>query len=196
MRSQPTFEAQATHDADGGTCAGGKGGMAGLALAKLCYETLMADGVKAKVALEKGALTPAVEHIIEANTLLSGIGFESSGLAAAHAIHNGLTMLPECHGMYHGEKVAFGTIVELVLEDAPTEKLEEVLGFCIELGLPVTMKELGVAELTREQAMIVAEAACAPDDTMCNMPFEVTPEMVANAILGADALGHYYLMDE
>lgn len=47
------FEAQATHDADGGTCAGGKGGMAGLALAKLCYETLMADGVKAKVALEK-----------------------------------------------------------------------------------------------------------------------------------------------
>ena len=167
------FEAQATHDADGGTCAG-----------------------KAKVALEKGALTPAVEHIIEANTLLSGIGFESSGLAAAHAIHNGLTMLPECHGMYHGEKVAFGTIVQLVLEDAPTEKLEEVLGFCIELGLPVTMKELGVAELTREQAMIVAEAACAPDDTMCNMPFEVTPEMVANAILGADALGHYYLMDE
>ena len=190
------FEAQATHDSDGGTCAGGKGGMAGLALAKLCYETLMADGVKAKVALEKGALTPAVEHIIEANTLLSGIGFESSGLAAAHAIHNGLTMLPECHGMYHGEKVAFGTIVQLVLEDAPTEKLEEVLGFCIELGLPVTMKELGVAELTREQAMIVAEAACAPDDTMCNMPFEVTPEMVANAILGADALGHYYLMDE
>ena len=55
--------------------------------------------------------------------------------------------------MYHGEKVAFGTIVQLVLEDAPTEKLEEVLGFCIELGLPVTMKELGVAELTREQAM-------------------------------------------
>ena len=190
------FEAQATHDADGGTCAGGKGGMAGLALAKLCYETLMADGVKAKVALEKGALTPAVEHIIEANTLLSGIGFESSGLAAAHAIHNGLTLLPECHGMYHGEKVAFGTIVQLVLEDAPTEKLEEVLGFCIELGLPVTMKELGVAEVTREQAMVVAEAACAPDDTMCNMPFEVTPEMVANAILGADALGHYYLMDE
>ena len=66
----------------------------------------------------------------------------------------------------------------------------------MELGLPVTMKELGVAELTREQAMIVAEAACAPEDTMCNMPFEVTPEMVANAILGADALGHYYLIDE
>ena len=190
------FEAQATHDADGATCAGGKGGLAALQLARLCYDTLMEDGVKAKVALEAGALTPAVEHIIEANTLLSGIGFESSGLAAAHAIHNGLTLLPECHGMYHGEKVAFGTLAQLVLANASTEQLEEVLGFCIEVGLPVTLGELGVEEVTREKAMIVAKAACAPDDTMGNMPFDVTPEMVADAILGADALGHYYLMDE
>ena len=55
------------------------------------------------------------------------------------------------------------------------------------------MAELGVEELTREKAMAVAEAACAPGDTMGNMPFEVTPEMVADAILGADAIGHYYL---
>ena len=54
--------------------------MAGLALAKLCYETLMADGVKAKVALEKGALTPAVEHIIEANTLLSALALRARAL--------------------------------------------------------------------------------------------------------------------
>ena len=72
--------------------------------------------------------------------------------------------------MYHGEKVAFGTIVQLVLEDAPTEKLEEVLGFCIELGLPVTMKELGVAEVTREKAMVVAEAACAPRTPCATCP--------------------------
>lgn len=190
------FEARACKRSDATTCAGGHVTNAAMALAKLCFDTLMSDGVKAKCALEAGALSESVEKIIEANTLLSGLGFESAGLAGAHAIHNGMTAMPETHKMYHGEKVAFGTIVQLVLEDAPTEKLEEVLGFCIELGLPVTMKELGVAELTREKAMIVAEAACAPEDTMCNMPFEVTPEMVANAILGADALGHYYLMDE
>ena len=97
--------------------------------------------------------------------------------------------------MYHGEKVAFGTIVQLVLEDAPTEKLEEVLGFCIELGLPVTMKRTWRCRAYAREAMIVAEAACAPDDTMCNMPFEVTPEMVANAILRRRA-GPLLLMDE
>ncbi len=187
------FEAQATHDADGSTCAGGKGGLAALSLAHLCYDTLIEDGPRAKIALERGALTTAVENVIEANTLLSGIGFESSGLAAAHAIHNGLTLLPECRGMYHGEKVAFGTIAQLVLANASTEQLEEVLGFCIKVGLPVTLGELGVEEITREKAMVVAEAACAPTDTMCNMPFEVTPDMVADAILAADALGHHYL---
>lgn len=34
-------------------------------------------------------VTPALETVMDANTLLSGIGFESSGLAAVHAIYNG-----------------------------------------------------------------------------------------------------------
>ncbi|MCH3967803.1 MAG: glycerol dehydrogenase [Atopobiaceae bacterium] len=186
------FEAQASVDSAGTTCAGGKASSAALALARLCFDTLMADGVKAKVALEAGCLTPAVEHVIEANTLLSGIGFESCGLAAAHAIHNGLTCLPETHDNYHGEKVAFGTLCQLVLADAPTEQIEQVMAFCLEVGLPVTLAELGVEHITTEQVMEVATAACAPSDTMGNMPFEVTPDMVANCILAADALGRYY----
>lgn len=188
------FEAQAAVDSCGDTCAGGKATAAALALAKLCYETLMSDGVKAKVALEAGCCTPAVERIIEANTLLSGIGFESCGLAAAHAIHNGLTKLSGTHRAYHGEKVAFGTLVQLVLEDAPMDKLEEVIAFCLEVGLPVTLEELGVENITREQAMMVAQAACDPSDTMGNMPFDVTPEMVCDAIIAADALGRYYTL--
>jgi len=60
-----------------------------LALAKLCYRTLLADGADALNAVQTQVVTPALERIVEANTLLSGIGFESSGLAAAHAIHNG-----------------------------------------------------------------------------------------------------------
>ena len=86
------FEARACVASEATTCAGGTATNAALALAKLCYDTLMADGVKAKVALEAGACTPAVERIIEANTLLSGIGFESCGLACAHAVHNAMVL--------------------------------------------------------------------------------------------------------
>lgn len=190
------FEARACYQKDAISCAGGHGTMAAMALAELCFDTLMEEGVKAKVALEAGVCTTAVEKIIEANTLLSGIGFESGGLAGAHAIHNGLTVLEECHHMYHGEKVAFGTITQLMLENIPMDELEEIVGFCVEVGLPVTLKELGVTEITREKIMAVAEAACAPTDTLHNMPFEVTAEKVYAAIMAADAYGKYYLCED
>ncbi|MBE6813369.1 MAG: glycerol dehydrogenase [Ruminococcaceae bacterium] len=187
------FEARAVKAKDAGTCAGGKVTNAAMALAKLCFDTLMEEGVKAKIALEAGACTQAVENVIEANTLLSGIGFESGGLAGAHAIHNGLTVLPECHHMYHGEKVAFGTLTQLVLENVDGDELERIIDFCIELGLPVTFKELGITEVTDEKLFAVANAACAESDTLHNMPFEVTPEKVVAALKAADAYGRYFL---
>lgn len=187
------FEARACRDAAATTCAGGKVTLAAMALATQCLETLMDEGVKAKLALQEGICTAAVKKIIEANTLLSGIGFESGGLAAAHAIHNGLTVLPECHSMYHGEKVAFGTIVQLMLENAPEEELHEILSWCCELGLPITLAQLGITSPTEEALMRVADAACADDDTMHNMPFPITPDDVFAAIRAADSYGRYFL---
>lgn len=188
------FEARACLASNAGTCAGGTSTMAAMALAELCYNTLLDEGFKAKLALEAGACTKAVEKIIEANTLLSGIGFESSGLAGCHAIHNGLTVLEETHNFYHGEKVAFGTLVQLMLENAPTEEIEKVIFFLIEVGLPVTLDELGIKEVTPEKIMAVATAAASPDDTIHNMPFPVTADDVYAAIMAADAIGKYYLM--
>lgn len=187
------FEARAVAAKDAGTCAGGKVTTAAMGLAELCLTTLLEEGVKAKLALEAGACTEAVEKVIEANTLLSGIGFESGGLAGAHAIHNGLTVLPDCHGMHHGEKVAFGTITQLMLENSPEEELSEIVEFCIELGLPVTFAELGLIEVTDEKLMAVAKAACAEGETVHNLPFEVTPEKVVAALRAADAYGRYML---
>lgn len=188
------FEARACKRSDATTCAGGHVTEAAMALARLCYETLIADGLKAKLALEAGACTESVEKIIEANTLLSGLGFESAGLAGAHAIHNGMTAMPETHAFYHGEKVAFGTLTQLVLENA--EELYEVLDFCVEVGLPVTFAQLGVEDASWERVLEVAKLACAPTDTLGNMPFEVTPEKVASAMLAADAYGRAALGEE
>ena len=186
------FDARAVAASGALSCAGGKPTKGALALAKLCYETLLEDGVKAKLAVEAGACTQAVENIIEANTYLSGIGFESGGLAGAHAIHNGLTVIKDCHHLYHGEKVAFGTLTQLVLENAGQESLEEVIGFCMDVGLPTTFAELGMARPDKDLLMEAAVRACSPDDTLVNMPFEVTPEMVYAAMVGADALGRYF----
>lgn len=186
------FEARACQASGASNCVGGKVTLAAMSLARLCYETLLADGLKAKLAVERHVCTKAVENVIEANTYLSGVGFESGGLAGAHAIHNGLTAIPETHSLYHGEKVAFGTLVQLVLENAPLEELEEVLEFCTEVGLPTTLADLGVEHPTQEQLMEVAKLACADADTLHNMPFPVDADSVYAAILAADELGKYY----
>lgn len=79
------------------------------------------------MACENNTVTPALENIVETNILLSGLGFESGGLAAAHAIHDGLTILEGTHKYFHGEKVAFGTLAQLALENAPMEEILQVL---------------------------------------------------------------------
>ncbi|MDI2089776.1 glycerol dehydrogenase [Commensalibacter oyaizuii] len=189
------FEGRACLEARATTMAGGQSTLAAMHLARLCYETLLEEGYKAKLAVEIGVATPAVDRIVEANTYLSGIGFESSGLAGAHAIHNGFTILEECHHMYHGEKVAFGTLSQLVLENAATEEIETVLGFCEQVGLPITLAQIGVQDDDRlqEKIMAVAKASCAEGETIHNMPFKVTPDKVYAAILTANQLGKAWL---
>ncbi|MGE5396841.1 MAG: glycerol dehydrogenase [Chitinophagales bacterium] len=163
-----------------------------MALARLCYETLLADGLKAKQACELNIVTPALENVVEANTLLSGLGFENGGLAAAHAIHDALTTVPETHAYYHGEKVAFGTICQLVLENAPKSEIETVIRFLLEVGLPVCLEEIGIKSLSNEKLTEISMAACQPGSNMHNMPFPVKPNMVAAAVLAADRIGRTY----
>ncbi|MFW6001606.1 MAG: glycerol dehydrogenase [Halanaerobium sp.] len=182
------FEAAACAVTRAPAIAGGSQTQTALTLAELCYDTLLEYGEDAKKAAEVGAVTEALEKVIEANTLLSGLGFESGGLAAAHAVHNGLTVLEETHEMTHGEKVAFATLVQMVLEDRDPAEIRMVISFCERVGLPTNLLDLGIDKVTDEKIMKVAEASCAEGETIHNMPFAVDPEMLKDAILAVD---HY-----
>ena len=67
-------------------------------------------------------------------------------------------------------------MTQLVLENAPEEEIEEVVSFCIEVGLPVTFAEMGIKKVDKEKLMEAATLASAEGDTLRNMPLEVTPE--------------------
>lgn len=152
----------------------------------------MEEGWKAKVSCENHVVTVALEKIVETNILLSGLGFESGGLAAAHAIHDGLTVLEGTHKYFHGEKVAFGTLAQLMLENAPMDEVESVLDFCLSIGLPVCLADIGVEQISDEELMQVAEKACIPEESIYAMPFPITVEAVIAAIKAADAVGLAY----
>jgi len=168
---------------------GGASTRSALALAELCYKTLLADGRGALEAIANREVTPALERLVEANTLLSGLGFESSGLAAAHAVHNGLTAAAATHHYMHGEKVAFGVIVQLMLEEHPKAVVDEVLAFSTSVGLPVTFEGIGLHGPSADVLHEIARRATAPGETIHNEPFPVSPESVVEALRAANAAG-------
>ena len=182
------YEADACSRSGAPAAHGARPGRAALALARLCRDTLLEYGAAAYADVQQNRCTQALEAVAEANTYLSGVGFESGGLAAAHAIHNGMTLLPQTHGMLHGEKVAFGVLAQLVLEAAPIEEFRRIQGFFRAVGLPITLAQLGLGSCSGDDLMRIARAACAADETMRNMPGGVTPEQVVLALRTADCM--------
>lgn len=180
------FEADSCFTSSSPNEVGGRCTLSALALAKLCYDTLLEFGLPASESCRMNQVSPALERVIEANTLMSGLGFESAGLASAHSIHNGLTQLSSTHTFYHGEKVAFGVLAGLFLANRPVPVINEVYGFCESVGLPVTLAQIGVTHPTDEDLLKVATAACAPGESIWHESAEVSPVRVVECLKMAD----------
>jgi len=173
-------------------CGGKTPTLTAQSLSKLCYNTLMEFGYQARLAVERNVVTPAVEAVVEANTLMSGLSSENGGHAAAHSIHNGLTTLAPTQSKLHGEKVAFGVLAQLVLEGHSRQDIVQVQNFCTEVGLPICLADLNLSEPTRSEIRQVAEAAVAEGETIHATWFDVSADMVEAAIWTADSLGRAY----
>ena len=168
---------------------GGRPTIAAQAIAELCAQTVFDDGVAAAEANYRGETNSALERVIEANTLLSGIGFESGGVTAAHAVAMGFTRLPVARADYlHGEMVAMGLLTQLALEQTVGE-CEQVARFCAEIGLPTHLAQLSIDAAADGPALQEAMAHSAATPLMDNEPFDVTPENTWVALLQADEIG-------
>lgn len=157
-------------------------------LAKLCLDTILEFGAAAKEACERNSVTKALERVVEANSLLSGLGFESGGVAIAHALTDAFTSFPQLSEFTHGEQVAFGTLVHLCAENAPLAVVEQTAFFSRSVGLPHTLEALGLKASDPEIRMI-AEIAAQEGKPSHNMESEVTPGLIYEAIIEADRIG-------
>ncbi len=168
--------------------------LAACAIGEACAATLFADGEAAALAVREKRVDDALERVVEANTLLSGIGFESGGLAAAHGLAEGYTALPEVeHNFLHGEMVGMGVLTQLALQ-GDTGQARKVSEFFARIGLPIHLGQLGLSANDEDALGRVAQGAMgfAP---IHNLPFTVTAEKVYQAILEADALGQAVAAD-
>ena len=154
--------------------------------AKLCLEELIEHGRAAVEAAERGELTSSfikvVETIIMTGGMVGGFGDRYGRVAAAHSIHNGLTVLQETHNIQHGEKVAYGTLIQLILEDR-WEEAEKLSVYFRELGLPISLKDMGLSDIAEESIFAVAEKSTEPGESIHLLRTGgVTAEEVAQAI--------------
>jgi glycerol dehydrogenase-like iron-containing ADH family enzyme len=133
------------------------------------------------------------QEVVDATLLLAGVigglGGAQCRTVAAHAVHNGLTHLPGSHHALHGEKVAYGILVQLRLQEmlqgdrlAATAR-EQLLDFYSSIGLPKTLADLGLSEITLTQLNYAATLACKPDSDLHRLPFPVVPEQLVAAMV-------------
>lgn len=164
--------------------------VAGRAIARACLETLYEKGEAAVVAARAGTISPQFEDVVEANILLSGIGFENVGCSIAHAIGNAFTAIPEGEKKMHGERVGFGTLCLLVGENYPRAELDRAFSFCIRTGVPACLADLGIPDDPEKLALTARASLTA--ESWAATPFQATEESVAALIRATSAMGEAY----
>jgi len=163
-----------------------------LHIAKLLWDILQKHGVAAIESAKLKIVTPSLDLVVYANTLLSGLAFENGGTGFAHAIGNAMSVLEKKMKpmQYHGEMVAFGTLVEILTEGI-LEQAVEYIKWAHSVGLPVTFEELGLKEVADEDLYKVAEKLKTTTEYM-RLPYEITEDQIVALMKLANEIGKKY----
>ncbi len=182
-------EAQASF-ANNNVCNAGAGAyrpaLLGMAVAKLSYDILLEKGRDAILAAQNHLRTPAYEDVVEATVLLSGLGFECTGVSIAHGLQAGFHVLP-VKPLLHGTGVGYCTLVQLVIEN-DTARFAEIFDFCKDIGLPVCTADLGLTPENRQASVeALVEEVYGKRWNVTNVPMHLSRETLTNAIYYLDA---------
>jgi glycerol dehydrogenase len=159
-------------------------------MARVLRDQLLIDSPVAIADPTSAAWERTIESCGLTAGVMGGLGGACCRTVAAHAVHNGLTQLPACHHMLHGEKVGFGILVQLRLEERlgnnrlaaqAHRQLKPVLE---SLGLPVCLDDLGLVNASSSDLQTVCEFACQDGSDLHHLPFRVTPAALLDALVG------------
>ena len=166
--------------------------LTGMSIAKLCFETLLAKGEEAYQANCVHLRTKAFEDIVEANTLMSGLGTENTGCNISHGVSTALATIRDTFDRLHGETVTYGVLCQLIVENAPTELFDRVYRLCKNVGLPVCLADLNITENVEEKLHKAFEYAVANKEILWIPIYPVTADILYNAAMYVDSLKDKY----
>jgi glycerol dehydrogenase-like iron-containing ADH family enzyme len=161
--------------------------------ARVLRDQLLLDGKEAMAAPGSEAWVRVAEASALTAGLIGGVGGASCRTVAAHAVHNGLTQLLACHGSLHGEKVGFGVLVQLRLEELlranhlAAQARRQLIGLFRALALPVGLDDLGLAAASLGELRQVCAFACRPSSDLHRLPFPVSESDLLAALVSTTA---------
>lgn len=156
--------------------------------ARVLRDLILQHGEAALQSPGSSAWVQMVDASICLAGLVGGLGGARCRTVAAHAIHNALTGLPGTRSTLHGEKVAFGILVQLRLEESVGQQRlagiarQQLEQFYRRIGLPLTLQDLHFGELNQQQLFQAAQDCCKVGSDIHHLPFKVIPEQVFAAL--------------
>ena len=162
-------------------------------MARVLRDQLLIDAREAMAQPESEAWVRVAEACGLTAGVIGGLGGAQCRTVAAHAVHNGLTQLHACHSKLHGEKVGFGILVQLRLEERlggnqlATQSRRQLLPLLQELSVPVTLQDLGLGEAGLHELRAICSFACRPGSDLHHLPFDVTETDLLEALVSTDA---------
>jgi len=182
------FEAEACAAARAETPHGTLSNYIGLAVADACYQLIRRHALPAVAAVQNRQLTEDVEALIEATVLLSTMSFENAGLSIAHAVAKGFPVVPRSAKTLHGLHVAYGLLVQLVLEEREPEFLDELVQFYRAVGLPTRLADLALIDASADEVQLLVDTAMT-SPSIKRFVSTVTADTLKSAILAVEKLG-------
>lgn len=181
------FEAEGCRDGTGMTLFGTRPLRTGMAIADCCHATLRAHAAGAIADCEAGRAGADLEATVEAIVLMSGLGFENGGLSLAHSLTRGLVKARGVRDAVHGDQIAWATLVQLAFDGRSDAEIRDLIAFHRELGLPLTLDDLGMDNATPEEMDFIAKwTMTAPH--LGNLSRQATQSSLVGAIRRAEAL--------
>jgi len=160
-------------------------------MARVLRDQLLLDSREAMADPNSAAWVRVAEACGLTAGVMGGLGGARCRTVAAHAVHNGLTQLEACHGILHGEKVGFGIVVQLRLEERlggnqlAAQAHRQLLPLLQELGLPVSLDDLGLSNASLRDLQKACAFACRDGSDLHHLPFQVSPGALLEALVGA-----------
>lgn len=154
--------------------------------AKACKDILIKESSAALEAVDTQIMNESFVKVVEVMFMYAGMvggyGDHYGRTAADHSIHNGLTALEGSHHILHGIKVAYGIIVQLMLE----ERLDEITAltpFYEALNLPKSLREMSLENVMEDELKQVALKAILPTESIHLMPLgDISVENIVNIL--------------